>query len=78
MDADTVAVLAGIVLIALAWTVLIMGTLFSFLRELFAPRRPPDPPPSRRLPRRRRPARAVQSAPDATAHPLSSFSLEGK
>jgi hypothetical protein len=82
MDANTVVVLAGLVIVGIAWTVVVVGTLAALVRDAFdvrarRPRGPAQPPRRRRAPRRRG-AKAVRSSGEALYRPLSWEAVEGK
>jgi hypothetical protein len=81
MDANTVIVLAGLVIAGIAWTGLVLGTLAALVRDAFHVRGRPRgtvPPPRRRRASHRRGAKAVQASGEALYRPLFWEALEGK
>jgi hypothetical protein len=81
MDANTVIVLAGLVIVGIAWTGIVLGRLAGLVRDAFdaggRPRSPVQPPRRRRAPRRRS-AMDVRPSGNAPYRPLSWEALEGK
>jgi hypothetical protein len=81
MDANTTIVLAGLILVGLAWTALVLGTIAALVRDALAPRvraRGPARPPRPRRTASRRVRTTVQARPDSAPRPLSWEALEGK